>query len=118
MRIKHSEIKNLRLSKLEDQDYCCWLCGDICVEDPVLDHDHKTGLIRRVLHRGCNSMLGKIERNMARSKMDLERLEKFSLRLASYISEPHTDQIHPTYKTKEERTMGRGRGRGRKPPKR
>lgn len=117
MKIKHSEIAPLRLSLLEDQGYCCSLCGDICIEDAVLDHDHKTGLIRAVLHRGCNAMLGKLENNMARNKLDIERLARWAAAVVPYITKTHTDLIHPRHKIKEQ-TMGRGRGRGRKPPKR
>jgi len=68
-------------------------------------------------------MLGKIENNMARSEIDLFRLMKISSKVADYISNNTTNWIHPTFKSKEERamikkTMGRGRGRGKKPPKR
>jgi hypothetical protein len=70
-------------------------------------------------------MLGKIENNMARSEIDLFRLMKISGTVADYISNTTTNWIHPTFKTKEERAMitkkkamGRGRGKGKKPPKR
>jgi hypothetical protein len=119
MKLKHSEIRDWRIRQLGTQDYFCALCGDsIEPTEAVLDHDHKTGLIRQVLHRGCNSMLGKIENNMPRSKMTMERLEEFAGRLVEYIKTQHTEVLHPTYKTPEERKMGRGRGRGKKPPKR
>jgi hypothetical protein len=48
----------------------------------------------------------------------MDRLAVFAERLLDYIKTQHTDIIHPTYKTPEERKMGRGRGRGKKPPKR
>jgi hypothetical protein len=68
-------------------------------------------------------MLGKIENNMARSEIDLFRLMKIADKVADYISNTTTNWIHPTYKTQEERAMmkkamGRGRGKGKKPPKR
>ena len=68
-------------------------------------------------------MLGKIENNMARSEIDLFRLMKISGTVADYISNTTTNWIHPTFKTKEEKAlmkkaMGRGRGKGKKPPKR
>lgn len=106
------------------QNNCCDLCGETIDGDAVLDHDHRSGLIRKVLHRGCNSLLGKIENNLARSKMDHNRLRVWAANLVDYIQTTHTDIQHPSYKTKEERkmnkTMGRGRGRGtgKKPPKR
>lgn len=122
MKLKYKDIAPYRAQQLLTQNNCCALCGEIVVDDAVLDHCHKTGLLRKVLHRGCNSLLGKIENNMPRSKITMDRLEVFAGRLIEYITTQHTDRIHPTYKTKEERimkkAMGRGRGRGKKPPKR
>ena len=120
MKLKYNEIKSYREQQLSLQDNRCFLCGDVVVDDAVLDHCHKTGLLRKVLHRGCNSLLGKIENNMPRSKMTLDRLEVFAGRLIEYIKTQHTDISHPTYKTQEERKMKRamGRGKGKKPPKR
>ena len=121
MKLKHSEIRDWRIRQLGTQDYFCALCHDsIEPTEAVLDHDHKTGLLRQVLHRGCNSMLGKIENNMPRSKMTIDRLEVFTTNLIEYITKQHTEVLHPTYKTKEERKMKRamGRGKGKKPPKR
>ena len=116
MRLKYTEVKTHRQAQLIQQNNCCALCEEEIIDDAVLDHDHKTGLIRQVLHRGCNAMLGKIENNMARNKMDQQRLNKWASNLAGYITKTHTEFVHPTYK---EKTMpGRGRGRGKKPPKR
>ena len=105
-RIKYSEIPVVRGYLLEQQNNCCGLCGDTIEEGKaVLDHDHRSGIIRRVLHRGCNSMLGKIERNMARSEIDLFRLMKIADKVADYISNTTSNWIHPTYQTLEERRM-------------
>jgi len=123
-KLKYKDIPAVRDYLLEQQGHRCGLCDDIIEPGKaVLDHDHRSGIIRRVLHRGCNSMLGKIENNMARSEIDLFRLMKISSKVADYISNNTTNWIHPTFKSKEERamikkTMGRGRGRGKKPPKR
>jgi hypothetical protein len=105
-RLKYREIPAVRDYLLEQQNHCCGLCGDHIEEGKaVLDHDHRSGIIRRVLHRGCNSMLGKIENNMARSEIDIFRLMKIADKVADYIQNNTTDWIHPTYKTKEERAM-------------
>jgi hypothetical protein len=102
MKLKHSEIAPYRNTQLKAQTYRCALCDDVIHGDAVLDHDHKTGLLRKVLHRGCNALLGKIENNMLRNKVTLERLTGISKRLIGYITDTHTDVIHPTFKTKEE----------------
>jgi hypothetical protein len=118
VKLKTREIADYRSQQLSQQRHCCALCGDQIIDDAVLDHDHRTGLIRKVLHRGCNSMLGKIENNMPRSRMNITRLKTFAERLIEYIEQEHTDILHPTHKTLEEKKMGRGRGKGKKPPKR
>lgn len=113
MRLKYTEVKDYRSQQLSEQHSCCALCGDMIIDDAVLDHDHKTGLIRKVLHRGCNSMLGKIENNMARNRMDIERLSKWALNIVDYITKTHSDITHPTYKEKTMKTAkGRGKGKG------
>ncbi len=118
MKLKSSEIKTYRSQQLGLQFNLCALCSEPIQDDAVLDHDHKTGLIRSVLHRGCNSMLGKVENNMVRNRMDRERLRKWAQNIVQYITKTHTNLVHPTFKTPEERKMGRGRGKGKKPPKR
>ena len=119
MKLRHSEVKSHREHLLHLQGYLCALCGDTISDDAVLDHCHKTGKIRKVLHRGCNAMLGKIENNLARNKMTSVRLTHFIDNLIDYLTRDYEDIVHPTYKTREERKMsGRGRGRGKKPPKR
>jgi hypothetical protein len=118
VKLKSTEIKAYRETQLSHQNYKCALCGEDIQDDAVLDHCHKTGFLRQVLHRGCNSLLGKIENSMPRSRVDIRRLEGIAHNLVNYLTTTHTEIRHPTHKTPEERKMGRGRGRGKKPPKR
>lgn len=119
MKLKYREISELRSQQLDQQHHCCALCGHTVTDDAVLDHCHATGAIRGVLHRGCNALLGKIENNMARNRVDMGRLAAISHNLIAYLTaDPVSEFLHPRFKTPEERKMGRGRGRGRKPPKR
>jgi hypothetical protein len=117
VKLKYKDIKTHRSLLLARQEYHCSLCGDTVIDDAVLDHDHKTGRIRSVLHRGCNAMLGKIENNMPRNRMTMHRLERFCGNIVKYITQEYEDVIHPTYLTAEEKIMkkkkGRGKGRGR-----
>ena len=118
MKLLYRQIPELRQQQLGLQGNQCGLCCDTIVDDAVLDHDHSTGQIRGVLHRGCNALLGKIENNMARNRVDMARLSGISKNLIRYLTaDPVTEFLHPTHKQKEPK-MGRGRGRGRKPPKR
>jgi hypothetical protein len=120
MKLKYSEIKTFRHQQLIKQGNCCSLCGDPIAEDQaVLDHDHKSGQLRGVLHRGCNSLLGKIENSMPRSLVDIGRLANISKNLIKYLTADAVSEfLHPTFKIKEPAMPGRGRGRGKKPPKR
>ena len=122
MKLKQSEIKPFRQRQLIKQNNCCSLCGDPVAENQaVLDHCHKTGVLRGVLHRGCNSLLGKIENTMPRSLVDINRLANISKNLIKYLTADAVSEfLHPTYLTQEERKMKQamGRGKGKKPPKR
>ena len=117
-KIKHRQIAEYRQQQLTAQQHICALCSDYIEDDAVLDHDHKSGKIRRVLHRGCNALLGKIENNLARNRMSMERLEHWAFNLVGYINTEHTDLTHPRHKEKTVKNGGRGRGRGGRPPKR
>jgi len=111
MQLKTKDIKPYREQQLVAQANCCALCGQVIIDDAVLDHDHKTGLIRQVLHRGCNALLGHIENNMPRNKMTNERLSVFAQRLIEYITTEHTAICHPTHLSKEQRLLKQSRKR-------
>jgi hypothetical protein len=102
-RLKHKDIVEYRKQQLAKQDNRCALCMDIIVDDAVLDHCHKSGLIRGVLHRGCNSLLGKIENNMPRNKVTVDRLRGLAHNLIEYITTTNSTAIHPTHRTAEEK---------------
>ncbi|WWO60296.1 recombination endonuclease VII [Xanthomonas phage SB4] len=79
--------------------------------DPVLDHDHSTGAVRGVLHRGCNSGLGVVE-NGAKRFGFLPVLIQFCMGLGSYLrlhEENRTGFLHPTHKTEDEKRLLRNK---------
>jgi len=104
-KLKYREIKPWRDSLLIEQEQCCALCGETIDSDPVLDHCHTTGYVRGVLHRGCNALLGKLERNLAINKITPSRLKAICENLSEY-TEHHHSVIHPTHKPKKT-TKGR-----------
>ena len=105
--IKSKDIKPLRELLLEEQSYKCKLCGDdLSKEEAVLDHCHKSGHIRGVIHRTCNVYLGKIENNMARCRISEVRLLEVIKRLASYRNNLRLE-IHPTFGKKRRRRRKR-----------
>jgi hypothetical protein len=74
--------------------------------EDVLDHDHKSGHCRGVLHRGCNAMLGHIENNRARHMMKDGRLFRFLRGVQEYLTADHTQRpLHPLHRTDEEKRV-------------
>ena len=101
---KPKDIKPLREQYLKEQLGLCALCREpVNEEDAVLDHCHKTGYLRSVLHRGCNCYIGSMENNLARNKITPSRLANI---LANFETYKHTVKpiLHPTHKTPEERS--------------
>ena len=61
IRLTQAATKAYREAKLREQGGRCALTGyTISAAEAVLDHCHSTGHVRGVLHRGANSLLGKI----------------------------------------------------------
>jgi len=109
-RLVASEVAAYRNARLREQGMACLLCGrPLSIQEAVLDHNHRTGHCRGVLHRGCNSMLGKIEnaRDIAglKSKIDLGI---FLGNVLEYM-ERSTGVLHNTHKTEEEKRRTRNR---------
>jgi len=95
------DIRAYREQQLLAQGGICPLCGRVIQhEEAALDHCHKTGNIRRVLHRWCNSVLGRIENWASRSGTDKVEFLKAVVR---YIEHPQTDIKHPTHGKKRRR---------------
>lgn len=103
-KLRASEVAAYRTTALDEQGGHCMLCGErIATGEDVLDHDHKTGHVRGVLHRGCNAMLGHIENNRARHMMKDGRLFRFLRGVQTYITADHSMRpLHPTHRTADE----------------
>lgn len=104
-------MKPTRERILKEQGGRCALCRLPCSEEQaVLDHDHATGAVRGVLHRGCNSLLGKIENNHKR--YGVPNLSAWLSGVRQYI-EKHVTNVtglfHPTFKTPEEKRERRNK---------
>ena len=85
IQLKHSDIPSIRAEYLLLQNNKCLLCKRV-PNNPVLDHDHKTKVVRGVLCRGCNSLLGKIENNYKRFGLSRDRLDTFLHNILTYTS--------------------------------
>lgn len=101
-RLAPKDIKTVRLALLEQQGYKCALCRQHCTpEQAVLDHDHKLGHVRAVLHRGCNGFLGHLEKN--RYNVPLAAFLQGALPYLDLHSFPQTTFRHPSSRTPAEK---------------
>lgn len=113
MKLKYKDIPRVKKEITYNQDGLCAICKrqldmlknrDIC-----LDHNHKTGRIRGVLCRGCNSMEGKVFRAFQRVGLHkqgvdymrfLKGLEMYYFNYEVTKGNP-TNYIHPKFKEKK-----------------
>lgn len=103
MKARPKDIKPLREEFLKEQMGLCALCHEPILEgEAVLDHHHKSGYLRSVLHRGCNAYIGSMENGMARNKITPSRLTSILARFETYV-QTHKPILHPTHRTPEER---------------
>ena len=104
-RLTTTKLAAYRKKLLEEQGGVCALCGEPIQGDDVLDHDHKTGEVRGVLHRGCNAMLGHLENNRPRNHLgSITRFAKFLASVVRYISQRREDPVYyPSHRTAEEK---------------
>lgn len=113
-RIKTTQVAVVRAEQLRKQGGVCALCREeVALDEAVLDHCHTTGLLRGVLHRGCNAMLGHIENNSARHKLlRTTKLSAFLWGIIPYINNPPMQGLgllHPTHRTDEEKRLLRNK---------
>lgn|SRR5690606_24189958 len=77
---------------------------------PCLDHCHSEGVVRGVLCRGCNALLGKIENNAARNGLRGADLNTYLMNIPAYLAygqQGGTGVLHPTHKTEDEKRLKR-----------
>lgn len=108
-KLKTTEVKKVREEMLRRQGGVCALTRyPLDQKDAVLDHDHKTGHVRGVLHRGVNSLLGKLENNHARYGVSLPQVLAMGRGLEAYLKADYdTMPLHPTHKTEDEKRIRR-----------
>lgn len=111
-KIKQSDIPQIRKILIARQRGVCPICGkDLTRTRPVnlvVDHDHQTGVIRAVLHRGCNGLDGKVLRftktwGKAKTLQDVIATLKRLIQFWELHITPQTEWIHFNYKTVAEK---------------
>ena len=108
MKLKHSEIKAEREKRYEEQQGECLVCRcEIDAAYAVLDHDHKTGRIRGVIHRDCNILLGKVENYTQYKGKRMATEGRIGLALAGmfdYMTDDYSDHpFHPKHLTADDK---------------
>lgn len=112
MKLKQSELKEYREKLLKEQNGICPLCGGEIESDPVLDHCHKYGHVRQVLHRICNTALGKAMMWVNRTPHPYD-FHQNMFHYEHHIPWLH-NPIHPKHKTNTEKEISRLRKRIKK----
>lgn len=111
LKLKTSELPEFRHTQLLAQGGRCALCLRPITDpsDAVADHNHTTGEIRGILHRGCNSMLGKFENHMRIAKLTtVQAAHAWATGLVPYLHRrEYTGAIYPTHKTADEKRLAR-----------
>lgn len=80
---------------------------DIKTQDWVLDHDHQTGMVRGVISRQANSLLGKVENfYLKMCKGEKEDLPNTLEAMAAYLEQETLDVLHPVGLTQLTRKFG------------
>lgn len=106
-RLTATTLPKYRAEALALQGGVCALCGESVKDgEAVADHDHATGVIRGVLHRGCNAMLGHIENNRPRHKLtSVARLSKFMSGVVEYLyrKRPDDTPLYPSHRSTDEK---------------
>ena len=104
-----TRLSAAKLKPLRDAATTCALCGErfTTANPPVVDHCHKTGHIRGVLHRGCNAMLGVIENGRPRYQLlNDKRLHVLLSKIVPYLIKNYSDNdIYPTFRTDDEKRL-------------
>lgn len=106
-RLKSKDIAGFRKKRIEEIQICP-ICQQPLTGIIHLDHDHKNGQIRDVLHIGCNRALGKLENAL---KM-VPAPTQFLLNVGDYIKHHKlfpSNILHPSHRTKEEQRLLRNK---------
>jgi hypothetical protein len=110
-KLTRTELAAFREEQWLKQDKRCRLSGmRIALDEAVVDHCHKSGEVRGVLHRGVNSMLGKIEnhRRIAGMRED-SVLHQMLTKAVPYLARADLfcGVLYPLHKTEDEKRLAR-----------
>lgn len=109
MRVESKDLPIYREEQHQVQEGKCGLCKfPVDIEEAVVDHDHTTGKIRRILHRGCNAFEGKClsayKRYIGKSKG--LHFPDLLIELSKYLDADYSNNpLHPSVLTENEKEL-------------
>ena len=114
-KVKQADLPAIKQKLLAEQNGLCLFCGRDLTRTPplnrVADHDHVTGIIRGVAHRGCNGAEGKILAALRytglKSKKEIAKLLEGLIKV--WTNPPNSGLIYPTHKTPNEKRLARNK---------
>jgi hypothetical protein len=98
-KLSQAQISRYRDELLLAQGGRCPLCGELINGDAVLDHDHKSGHVRGVLHRSCNGLEGKIANWIKSFGRNLDMSSLLSSLVRYQAGEYSSNPLHPFHRT-------------------
>jgi hypothetical protein len=106
-RLTKSELGAYR-KRWQRENPICPLCERTMGDDTVVDHDHKSGEVRAVVCRWCNSLLGKLENWAGRIGQGIDP-QMFLRNVHTYLGPlgPRRGVLYPTHKTEDEKRLAR-----------
>ena len=115
-RLTASTMPSVRLMMWKRQGGKCLVCGkpiNVTVQgkgsDYALDHCHESGEVRGLLHRSCNSALGKIDHAAGcwgAKSMKYEDIIPYLKAVVAYyewVEKNPTGMMYPSHKTPEQK---------------
>ena len=107
-----ADIPSVCKMLMEKQHGICPICGKDLTRalkvNVVIDHDHRTGIVRAAVHRGCNRVEGSVWSTVNRwgKATGLIQVKEILRRLITFWelhSKPQTDIIYYGHKTTAEK---------------
>lgn len=114
IKITRGQVRSISLKLLKEQGGVCLVCKkpiDLSIKgEMVADHNHLTGNIRGILHRSCNSGLGKLDNAVGRwisKSMKYEDIVPMLENVLEYYNREETKYIYYNHLTEDEKRLQR-----------
>lgn len=114
VKITRGQVRSISLKLLKEQGGVCLVCKkpiDLSIKgEMVADHNHLSGNIRGILHRSCNSGLGKLDNAVGRwisKSMKYSDIVPMLKNIVEYYEREETKYIYYNHLTEDEKRIQR-----------